>query len=177
MRFFRAGVSRCSLCDGILTADDDLFTTWGVFATDPELFLHCEALMHWSCYAAWPRREAFARAYFEFWIEEERGNRHWARAYLDDRALMTVNPFNRANGEARLLLARTGYEIRIDLAGWERWLEAPETTEGHELHPLVVEELRDVVSSIRAAMPTADAVMDALDGESKGWTRKSADGG
>jgi hypothetical protein len=43
------------------------------------------------------------------------------------------------------------------------------------LHPLVVEEFRASVPTLRAALPTADAVMESLDGESKGWTRKTSE--
>jgi hypothetical protein len=84
---------------------------------------------------------------------------------------MTVNPFNGERGQARLLLSRTGSDVRVDLAEWERWLEAPETSRGQRVHPLVLEELRDVVPALGAAIPTADAAMEALDGESKGWRR------
>jgi hypothetical protein len=171
MTIFFPGISRCAICNELLKVGDEVFGTWGPFTADPELFPYCDALIHWSCYAPWPRREAFARAYFEFWVEEERTNSYWAKAYLDDRALMTVNPFNGERGEARLLLSRTGSDVRVDLAEWERWLVAPERSRGKRVHPLVLEELRDVVPALRAAIPTADAAMEALDGESKGWRR------
>ena len=75
------------------------------------------------------------------------------------------------SGEAILVLARTGSRVRVDMAEWEQWLEAPETSEGERLHPLVVGELREAVPAIKAAIPTSAAAMEALDGESKGWTR------
>lgn len=171
MALFIPGKTTCPICNEVLTEQDERFGTWGVFAVPPDLFRYCDAVMHWSCYAAWPRREEFARAYFEFWVQEEKSNRFWAKAYLDDRVVVTVNPFNGKSGEAILVLARTGSRVRVDMAEWEQWLEAPETSEGERLHPLVVGELREAVPAIKAAIPTSAAAMDALDGESKGWTR------
>jgi hypothetical protein len=172
MGFFISGVSECPLCGRVLDEQDELFGTWGVFTADWELFPYCDATMHWSCYADWPRREAFAREYFDFWVEEEKTSRCWAKAYLDERVLMTVNPFHGRHSQAILVLARTGMRISVNMAEWERWLECPETSEGRKLYPLVVDELREVVPALKAAIPTRDAVMDALDGESKGWIRK-----
>jgi hypothetical protein len=56
----------------------------------------------------------------------------------------------------------------VNLAEWGRWLKSPETSEGKKLHPMVVDELREVIPALKAAIPTARAAMDALDGESKG---------
>ena len=175
MPFYTPGISQCSLCNGVIAHRDEVFGTWGVFSAEPELFVHCDALMHYSCFAAWPRREPFARAYFDFWADEERTNRYWARAYLDDRVLVTVNPFNGTDGEVRLLLSRVPCEARVDLEHWERWLLAPETSIGRRLHPLVIEEFRVALPALRAALPTADAVVQAVDAESKGWTRKASE--
>jgi hypothetical protein len=86
--------------------------------------------------------------------------------------LVTVNPFSGDDGEAMLVLAETGSRVRVELPEWERWLDAPETSEGERLHPLVVEELRQIAPGLKAALPTADAVLNVLDGESKGWTRE-----
>jgi hypothetical protein len=172
MAIFVPGSSQCPLCGSVLTDRDEVFGTWGVFSGDPELFAYCDAVMHWSCYATWPSREKFARAYFDFWVEEEATNRFWAKAYLDERVLMKVNPFNGGQGEAVLVLARTGSRIFVDLDDWERWLESPETSRGEKLHPMEVDELREVIPALKAAIPTADAAMVALDGESKGWIRK-----
>jgi hypothetical protein len=172
MAFFTAGISECAICHEVLTEQDEVFATWGVFGVDLELFPYCDAPMHWSCYAAWPHRETFARAYFDFWIEEERRNRYWAKVYLDDRVLMKVNPFNGENGEASLLLSRTGSSVRVDLTHWEQWLEAAETTkDGRKLHPLEVDEFREIAPVLKATLPTWDSVMDAIDGASKGWRR------
>ncbi|HEX4611477.1 MAG TPA: hypothetical protein VH092_25005 [Urbifossiella sp.] len=96
---------------------------------------------------------------------------HREKGHLDDRVPATVNPFNGEGGEATLVLSQTGSRVRVNMAEWERWLEAPTISEGEQLHPLVVAELREAVPALKAAIPTADAAMDALDGESKGWTR------
>jgi hypothetical protein len=171
MALFFPGMSKCPICNGVITDDDERFGTWGVFPVPADLFGYCDAVMHWSCYATWPRRREFARAYFDFWVGNEPHNKYWAKAYLDDRVFVTVNPFIGDGGEAELVLAETGSRVRVQMADWERWLDTPETSEGKRLYPLVIEELRHVTPALKAALPTVDAVMNALDGESKGWTR------
>jgi hypothetical protein len=171
MAIFMPGISDCPICGGVLTEDDETFGTWGIFAVAPDLFRFCDAVMHWSCYAAWPRRREFARAYFEFWVGNEPHNQYWAKAYLDDRVLVTVNPFLGDDGEAELVLAETGSRVRVRMSEWGPWLDEPTTSKEGPLYPLVVEELRAVVPALKAAIPTVDAVMNALDGESKSWTR------
>jgi hypothetical protein len=174
MALFMPGHSKCPICGKVLTEQDERFGTWGVFAVPPDLFRFCDAVMHWSCYADWPRRPEFAKAYFDFWVGNEPHNRHWAKAYLDDQVFVTVNPFLGESGEAELVLAATGSRVRVRMEEWERWLDAPETSEGARLHPLEIAELRRVAPALKAAIPTVDAVMNALDGESKGWTRQGS---
>jgi len=178
MAIFWQGVSECSICGRKLEMDDERFSTWGTFGTPLDLFIYCDSSMHWSCYANWPRREEFARAYFDSWVENEKTDRYWAKAYLDDRVLMTVNPSRRQDGEAMLVLARTGSRVRGDLSGWESWLVDPGTADadGERFHPLVRAELLDVLPALRSALPTLGAVMDAIDGASKGWSGETEGG-
>jgi len=172
MALFMPDRSECPICGGILTEQDEHFATWGVFAVPPGLGRFCDAVMHWSCYADWSHRPAFARAYFDFWVRNEPSNPYWAKAYLDDRVLVTVNPFIGDGGQVELVLAHTGSRVRVQAAEWERWLDVPETSEGRRLYTLVVDELRVAVPALKAAIPTVDALMHALDGESKGWKRR-----
>ena len=86
---------------------------------------------------------------------------------------MTVNPFIGDGGEAVLVLAATGSRVRVDMTEWENWLVNHVTSEGERLHPIEIAELERVVPALKAALPTAAAAMNALDGESKGWTRVS----
>jgi hypothetical protein len=172
MALLMPGRSECPICRRTISEEDERFGTWGVFKVAPDLIDYCDAVMHWSCYAPWPRRREFARAYFNFWIGNEPSNRYWAKAYLDERVLVTVNPFISDGGEVELVLAETGSRLRVRAAEWEQWLNAPDTSEGRPLYPLEAEEVRAVVPALKAAIPTVDELMDALDGDSKGWTRR-----
>jgi hypothetical protein len=165
MALFIPGKSECPICHKVLTDEDEVFGTWGVFSVDPALFPNCDAVIHWSCYADWPRRPEFARAYFNFWVKDEPHNQYWAKAFLDDQVFVTVNPFLGAAGEAELVFAATGSRIRVRIDEWERWLDNPETSEGERLHPLEIAELYRVAAALKSTFPTADAVMDALDGD------------
>jgi hypothetical protein len=177
MALFMPGRSKCPICGFVLNDDDERFGTSGVFHVPPGLLQFCDAVMHWSCYADWPHRPEFAKAYFDFWVGNERHNQYWAKAYLDGRVFVTVNPFLGENGEVELVLAATGSRVRVQIEEWERWLDSPTTSEGRPLHRLVVEELRAAVPALKVAIPTEDAIVGALDIESKGWARGSGQGG
>src|SRR6187431_3088433 len=99
------GVSECPICQRPVAGDDEHFGTWGVFSVPRGLSKFCDAVMHWECYAVWPRRKDFARAYFDFWVANMHHNPHWAEAYHDDRVLVTVNPFIGGGGTVEMVLA------------------------------------------------------------------------
>ena len=162
MALFMPGRSKCPICGGVLNEDDERFGTSGVYHVTPGLGRFRDAIMHWSCYADWPHRPEFAKAYFNFWVANERHNQYWAKAYLDDRVFVTVNPFLGENGEAELVLAATGSRVRVQMDEWERWLDSPNTSEGRPLHGLVVEELRAAVPARRGSIPAVDNVVNGL---------------
>ena len=81
----------CLICGEALANDQQLFGTWGVFSVPAGLERFCDAVIHWSCYANWPHRAEFAKAYFDYWVDEEKHNRCWAKAFHDEQVFMTVN--------------------------------------------------------------------------------------
>ena len=163
----------CLICGEALANDQQLFGTWGVFSVPAGLECFCDAVIHWSCYANWPHRAEFAKAYFDFWVDEEKHNRCWAKAFHDEQVFMTVNPFIAEAGEAILVLASTGSRLRVEMDEWQTWLEAPEMSDGEPMHPIEIAEMQRIAPVLKAALPTEDDVMNALDGESKGWTRQT----
>ena len=136
-----SGHQPCAICGGVLNEEDKTFGTWGLSRAPGPLHVlrreHALVLLRQLA----PAQKEFTRAYFDSSVEQESTNQFWAKAYLDDRVLMTVNPFNEESGEADLVLARTGYIVRVDLAEWEHWFDAPYTSEGETLPAPVVEEL------------------------------------
>lgn len=160
----------CPLCGQPIGDQEQVFSTWGAFPVRLELARFCDAEMHWSCYRIWPHQAEFAKAYFDFWVDEECTNRCWAKAFHDDHVFMTVNPFIADQGEAILVLSTTGSRLRVEIEDWLEWLEAPEMSDEEPMHPAEIAEMRRLVPRLRAAFPTVDDIMNALDGESKGWT-------
>jgi hypothetical protein len=66
------GVSACPICGRVVTIDDELFGTSGIYPVPSHLFGYCDVAMHWDCYGAWPHREEFAKALFEVEVESIR---------------------------------------------------------------------------------------------------------
>lgn len=164
MALFTPGHSKCPICGGVLTKRDERSSTWGMFDLPPDLLRFCDDVTHWSCYADWPRRPEFAKTYFNSWVDNEPHNPFWAKAYPDDRVLVSVS---RSLGEVELVLAATGSRVRVKMEEWKCWLDAPETSNGERLHSLEIAELRRVSPVLKLAIPTVDAVKNALDRESK----------
>jgi hypothetical protein len=152
--------STCAICHEPLRTGR-IFATSGVFfsAGDP-LFEFCDAGMHWSCYAKWPHRLPFAKAYVDMWVQIEKQNPHWGRAYLDDLVFVTVGTVTE---EVAVRLYQTGSDLRVPLNGWEKWLVKP----NQELDPVERESLEQVLPRLRAAFPSAEALVEAVDWASK----------
>lgn len=160
------GRAKCSICKEAIADGEPTFGTWGVWlpATDP-LSRLCDATLHWSCYAAWPHRERFASSYFDFWVEEERDDICWHRAYLDADVLVTVNPIEPVRS-AWVHLRSTGTRTSVKLADWAAWVVGKPTKEEVE-HPVFAEALDAAKRRLRVALPTEQFVLDSLDLASK----------
>jgi hypothetical protein len=115
-----------------MRADERLFSTWGVFfpAEDP-LFRCCDGYLHWDCYAAWPERARFARAYFDMWARMP--NPFWGTVLADDDVLLTVNP-SPLVASLWLVLVATGTRRSVSFGDWPRFV-----TEGPGTFPHAIE--------------------------------------
>lgn len=135
--------SVCALCRGRLR-DEPFLATSGVFLPreDPASGM-CDAPIHWRCYAAWPERQRFARAYFD--ARRDEGNPYWGTAYEDDDVRVTVNP-SRPYGAIDVCLAATGSGPRLALTEWNDWIAAGPSAE----HELPLSALRAVWSRLQA---------------------------
>jgi len=149
---FFAG-QKCRLCDAPMSHDERLFATWGVFfpREDP-LWPLCDAPLHWDCYAAWPERPRFARAYFSMWMSASKQNPHWGTLLADDDVLVTLNP-SPAIGKVQVVLAATGTRYFVKLADWPTF-----ATSGPPEFPHAVE-----AEALAAILPRLGTL--GLDGE------------
>jgi hypothetical protein len=154
----------CGLCGNPL-GSAPLFSTWGVFLPpeDP-LWEFCDAGLHWACYAVWPHRQRFAKAYVDFWVEHETTNPYWGRAYLDELALVTVNPHPPVE-QVNIRLYETGNGPRVPLGEWATWLVEAEAYEYE--HPVEREAVVAVLPRLRAALPSPESVVAAVDWSAK----------
>ena len=123
----------------------------------------CDGAMHADCYGEWPHRERFAASYFKCWVENERRDVHWHRAYFDDEVLVTVNPFPPIES-TWVHLRATGDRISVKVEEWQEWLakEVPET-----LHKNLREPLVKAKAALQATCPTAEALLADIDWEFK----------
>jgi hypothetical protein len=152
----------CSLCRAPLDVDGALFATSGVFLPreDP-LHRHCDAVMHWPCYAAWPERARFARAYVDMWAGGEEGNLYWAKVLLDDRVFVERSL---QNSGVWVCLYETGTRYSVMVEAWEDWL-AGGSAEEASWHAVERAALGEARARLRAALPTAAALEAAVDPE------------
>ena len=165
MALIMFGMSGCPICGETLDGPP-VFATSGVFLPDGDPLQDCcDAGMHWDCYAAWPHRPRFARAWVEACIAAERLNPYWGRAYLDEAAFVTVNPQPPVE-QAAVRLFATGSDLRVPLGDWERWL-AGDWEEDEELHPVERAALEDVVPALALFLPTAGEVVAAVNWDGK----------
>ena len=149
----------CALCGTPIRARDSRFGTWGVWLKPSDhLSRYCDACIHWDCYANWNERERFGRSYCQFWIEEERTNPYWTRAYLDDDVFVTVNPHVPILA-ATIHLALTGSRFQVELAGWESWLKDSSVKTGHAVERTALDSARATLRNVR---PTAQALLESL---------------
>lgn len=152
---------QCPICEQPITQGQSFFGSWGVWLPEGDPLLRfCDAAMHWDCYAAWPHRERFASSYFQFWVNDEKRNVHWHRAFLDGDVLVTVNPWEPVRS-AWVHLRATGSRIDVKLDDWAKWLESDlaDTDE----HPVYDEAVRQAKTALRPVMPTVAALEAAID--------------
>jgi hypothetical protein len=160
------GQSICAICGELVRKDQLIFATSGVaFPTPHPLFPFCDAPLHWDCYASWNRREEFARAYFLGKIVGGRVNPYWGCAYVDDDIYVSVNPREEV-AEVSIVLAATAEDIRVKLRDWGRWTN-DEALATADLHPLQASLLLEQLPLLRHKLPTADAVVKAVN-----WAEK-----
>ncbi len=155
------GRTPCALCGVPVQESDERFGTWGCFLPreDP-LSRYCDAVMHWRCYAPWPDRPRFARAYHAMWIELESDDAYWDRAYADDAVFITANPEESVES-TWVHLAETGSRIAVDFDEWAAFVTTGQIE--HDLHELERETLSRARPTFAAALPTVDAVRTAAD--------------
>ena len=164
--------SCCAICNQQL-GSAPIFGTWGVFLADEDpLVGFCDAPFHWSCYVKWPERERFAKAYFAFWVAQEKVNPSWAKLFGDDEVFVTVGLGYRpsdqlpAVSEVSVRLAATGSDLRVPTSEWERWLEGGALHDS-ELQPLELDAIRAVLPRLKTGIPSVERAARSVD-----WTAK-----
>ncbi len=152
---------KCALCGGVVDLREDFFRASGDFlpAKDP-LVPFCNVPLHWSCYAQWPERVRFAKAYVEAWIHANRKNPFWWSVYRDERVYVSVNP-DQSVEEVSVRLCTVGSDIRVPLTKWSAWVsDARQLTPG--LRPLEREALAAALPILRERFPDDHAVVHAI---------------
>jgi len=163
MALFVEGME-CPLCGKPMLSNQAIFGTWGLWLPmDDPLVLFCDACMHWDCYADWPYRPRFAKSYIDFWVEEEKNNPLWSRAFLDEHTFVKVNPhapFERI----WVHLYDTGSRFDVSLDDWELWLsqEATETE-----HPVEAKSLAVAKEILKKSIPTKELLLQAIELDAK----------
>lgn len=148
----------CPLCRRPVRDDDPAFCTRPYTPPDPDLFAFARVPMHWGCYAAWEHRPRFARRYFEKQGRWAEGNQFWSIARRDDAVLVSVNPAQYVE-EVDVILAATGSSLRVPLGEWEDWVAGGWFDScAHEAER---EALGEVISTLRADLPTVEALLAA----------------
>lgn len=157
---------KCVLCGHAIDPLGPYFRTSGAFlpAKDP-LIPYCDRPFHWECYADWPERSRFAQAYIKAWVKANRKNPFWWSVHRDDAVYLSVNPEPPVE-EASVRLCEIGDDIRIPLARWSDWLQAPRSVTP-DLQPLEMAELDDVLPMLRDRYPDDLAVVRAIDPDEK----------
>jgi hypothetical protein len=111
--------SVCAICREPLRGEP-IFATSGVFLPPGDRgFAMCDAPMHWRCYAPWPERPRFARAYFE--ARRGVGAPYWGTVHEDEELRVRVNP-NRPHARVDVMLAATGSGWFVELGDWDEWV-------------------------------------------------------
>jgi hypothetical protein len=158
--------STCAICGQGFADRVALFATSGVaFDQGHPLWRFCDAPMHWDCYAAWPHRPEFARAYFHGAIEGEVRNPYWGAALLTDDVFVTANP-RPPVAMIDVELAETGSGVRVPLADWDDWLSELDAGIAG-LHPLEQEALRRAWPELRSQIPDSNTVVARVDWDAK----------
>jgi hypothetical protein len=148
----------CPICRRPIRDGQAVFCTRPYTPTEPDLFAYARVPIHWDCYATWEHRPRFARLYFEEQVGWSEANQFWATARKDDVVLVSVNP-SRYVGEADVILAATGSSLRVPLADWEEWVAGGWFDAcAHEAER---DALGEVIPSLRAELPTAEALLTA----------------
>jgi hypothetical protein len=148
----------CPVCNDVIEEGQSVFCTRPYTPPDPDLFAYARVPIHWDCYAGWEHRPRFARLYFAEQVKWAEGNQFWGIARKDDAVLVSVNP-SRYVGEADVILAATGSSLRVPLADWEEWVEGGWfDASAHEAER---DALGEVIPSLRAELPTAEALLTA----------------
>lgn len=156
----------CPICNEGFERPEDAFMTSGDFLpkSDP-LARFCNQPIHWTCYAEWPERPRFARAYVEAWVKANRKNPFWWTVCDDDDVYLSVNP-QRAIEEVAVRLYAIGSDIRVPLTQWDAFLEEP-TKVVPTLHALEIEVLSPLLATLRERFPDAHSIVDAIDPNEK----------
>ena len=159
-------VGKCGLCHREMVDGQQAFMTSGEFLprTDPLRPL-CGQPLHWECYAAWPERGRFARAYVQAWQRANARNPFWWTVLSDDCAYVAVNPQSGIE-EASLRLLSVGSDIRVPLPRWAEWLADPARITPH-LHPFEAQALAAALPGLRSRFPDALTLVDAIDPREK----------
>ncbi|HBP19819.1 MAG TPA: hypothetical protein DEA08_18760 [Planctomycetes bacterium] len=128
-------------------------------------------MAHWSCYEGWGYRARFACSYFEFWVQQEATSPSWHKAFADERVFVTVNP-DPSVRSCWVVLAETGTRHSVRLDDWSQWLDTSRPD-----HEIVEAALAVAKEGLRTALPSAPAVLAAVNLEAKGplleaWRRE-----
>jgi hypothetical protein len=157
---------QCGLCDRALDPLKPFFRANGSFlAPSDPLIRYANTPLHWPCYAAWPERSRFARAYVCAWVRANHNNPFWWTVLSDERVFISVNP-ERTVEEALVRLCDVGSDIRVPLANWSRWLATPlaVTPRLQELEQQCLERVQPI---LRDLFPDDHALVDAIDSNEK----------
>ncbi len=156
----------CAVCGSPLDKQRGYFATSGVFLpVDHPLFGFCDAPIHWDCYAAWPHRAEFARAYFRERVDGDRDNPYWGLVYLSEHVAVSINP-NPPLQEVRIVLADTGTILRVPLINWQAWCAGLPATCAAE-NALVRQAIETVMMELKHELPRTEIVINRVDWATK----------
>jgi hypothetical protein len=136
MAMIITGESRCSICDEVIQAGQDITaTSGGCFPRDHHLWHHCDAGMHWDCFWSWPHRREFSRGYVEAWIQGYQNAYAAALVYSDEDCVVMIEPAKRATKAEEsgasadplihVFLWSTKGRCLLKASEWREWAVAP----------------------------------------------------
>ncbi len=156
--FWIPGVTRCPICGQTLDDQKTFLATSGVaFGPEHHLYPYCDAGLHLACVETWPDREAFARGYFEGFVEAYKKERPQDLLAVGEGWILGVGPAPATTSPyyAHVVLERWPIQL---YSRWDAWTE--NVSEGFEKanSGQVRREVEAVLREVRRIAPTTRAL-------------------